>query len=122
MDNNQKPDKKPIYLIPVFALIGVLFAIFEGVMYYNPFKNSKFWSREYFTRVKKTLLEKYFPIDGPHLVKQALVVLISTLPFLLQDLRWYEYIAYPIAGYTVISTSFNILLNYLKNKGKRNER
>lgn len=96
----------------IYVILGILFATFEGVIYYDPFKKNKFWSRKFFTRIKKTFLDKYFPIDGPHLTKQAIVVLICTLPLFYRDLKYYEYILYPIINYTALSLVFNILLNY----------
>jgi len=111
-----------LYLVPIYILLGLLFSTFEGVIYYDPFAKIKFWSRAFFTRVKTTFLDKYFPIDGPHLVKQLMILIISALPLLLKELKLYEYVLFTLINYTALSGTFNICLNYYSNKNKKNER
>lgn len=107
-----------ILSIAIFIILGLLFGNWEGIMYYNPFKG--FFSREYYNRLKTTILDKYFPIDGGHILKQLIVILVSFLPNIFGDFPWYL----PILNYTSLSLTFNGILELLKYiaKKKDNER
>lgn len=57
--------------------IALLFALWEGIMYYDPFKKIKFLSRDYYYRTKTSFWDKYiFPIDGGHIAKFLLTLIM----------------------------------------------
>ena len=103
----------------IYLVFAGLFGLWEGIMYYDPFK-AKFWSRAYYQREKKTFLDKYFPIDGPHLTKQAIILLLAAMIEFYKERSICAHLFYWLFNYALVSLPFNGVL-YLLSK-KANER
>jgi len=100
----------------IYTLFALLFGYWESIMYYDPFAKVKFWSKAFYQRAKVTFLDNYFPIDGGHLLKQALIILLCAMPWLYSDYTVVQGLTRSLINYAVLSLIFNGVLHTTKHK------